>query len=301
MIKLFTDSEFDTAKSDDLLKLKCEHCGKIFNVKKKTIKHELKINGNGCRFCSLKCFHEHNKKDSVIVKCKECDNEFAITNSVYNRSKTKHFFCSCSCSAKYNNRLRVMTQDTKEKISSKLKDFWKDKIKIRKCVVCGREFVKENGKTTEKCCSKECSNELLNNRIKYLTLESRQAMSLNARQVIQKQAEERRSKNEKYFCELCEKKFNNVKHNEPIFNGWDADIIIEDNKYAILWNGIWHYQKVTKKHSLKQVQYRDKIKLKEILESGYTPYVIKDMGKYNKEFVEKEFEKFIKTCCPNIS
>ena len=32
-----------------------------------------------------------------------------------------------------------------------------------------------------------------------------------------------------------------------IFNGWDADIILTDLKIAILWNGKWHYEKLTKK------------------------------------------------------
>ena len=39
----------------------------------------------------------------------------------------------------------------------------------------------------------------------------------------------------------------NVKHNEAIFNGWDADVIIEDIKLAVLWNGKWHYEKDNKK------------------------------------------------------
>lgn len=38
-----------------------------------------------------------------------------------------------------------------------------------------------------------------------------------------------------------------------MFNGWDADIIIEDLKIAILWNGKWHYEKITEKHSVSQV------------------------------------------------
>jgi hypothetical protein len=60
----------------------------------------------------------------------------------------------------------------------------------------------------------------------------------------------RRSKNEIKFCILCEQNFSNVEHNKPIFNGWDADIIIHDIKYAILWNGAWHYKKLNKKHSV---------------------------------------------------
>ena len=104
----------------------------------------------------------------------------------------------------------------------------------------------------------------------------------------------RRSKNEIYFAELCIKHFKKVLINKQMFNGWDADVIIEDIKTAVLWNGKWHYEKIMEKHSLKQVQNRDKIKIKEITNANYMPYIIKDMGRYNKEFVEKEFEKFIK-------
>ena len=36
------------------------------------------------------------------------------------------------------------------------------------------------------------------------------------------------------------------------------------------------------------------IKLNEIIKCGYTPYIIKDMGKYNKKFVEEQFNLFLK-------
>ena len=48
-------------------------------------------------------------------------------------------------------------------------------------------------------------------------------------------------------------------------------------------------QKITKNHSVKQVQNRDKIKIEEIKNSGYVPYIVKDDGKYNKNKVEIEF------------
>ena len=53
-------------------------------------------------------------------------------------------------------------------------------------------------------------------------------------------------------------------------------------------------QKITKKHSVSQVQNRDEIKINEIINCGYTPYIIKDMGRYNPIFVNEEFEKFLK-------
>ena len=60
-----------------------------------------------------------------------------------------------------------------------------------------------------------------------------------------------------------------------MFNGWDADIVIEDIKTAVLWNGIWHYKKITKKHSVAQVQNRDKIKIDEIKKGDIIPMSLK--------------------------
>ena len=51
-------------------------------------------------------------------------------------------------------------------------------------------------------------------------------------------------------------------------------------------------KKITQKHSVLQVQTRDKIKISEIKKQGYEPYVIKDMGSYDPQFVIDEFEKF---------
>jgi hypothetical protein len=106
--------------------------------------------------------------------------------------------------------------------------------------------------------------------------------------------QKRRSKNEIMFFELCTLEFNNVKNNESIFCGWDADVILMDEKVAVMWNGKWHYEKITEKHSVVQVQNRDRLKIKSIIEMGWTPYIIKDMGVHNKSFVTKEFQKFKK-------
>ena len=108
---------------------------------------------------------------------------------------------------------------------------------------------------------------------------------------ISAKSQSRRSKNEIYFAELC-RQYYDITTNEQYFDGWDADIIIHSEKIAILWNGAWHYKQISKTQSLKQVLARDKIKLDIINKYGYTPYIIKDMGKYNKGFVEQEFEIF---------
>jgi hypothetical protein len=96
-----------------------------------------------------------------------------------------------------------------------------------------------------------------------------------------------------YFAELCANKFSNVLCNEPMFDGWDADVVILSRKMAVLWNGPWHYQQIIQSQSLKQVQARDNIKWKLIEKHGYTPFVIKDMGKHNPKFVKQEFECFL--------
>ena len=110
------------------------------------------------------------------------------------------------------------------------------------------------------------------------------------------ESQSKRSKNEILFYEMCKKEFTNVTSNERYFNGWDADIILHDLKIAVLWNGKWHYEKLTEKHSLEQVKRRDFIKIKEIEEKGYLPYIIKDMGKYNEKFVKKSFDSFKNIC-----
>lgn len=110
----------------------------------------------------------------------------------------------------------------------------------------------------------------------------------------------KRSYNEVYFASLCKKHFKNVLENEAIFNGWDSDIILEDFKLAIEWNGVWHYQELFPGYKLDEKVNRDKIKAKEIKDSGYSLYVIKDFGKYDKKFVEKQFEIFLKYIVDNF-
>ena len=100
----------------------------------------------------------------------------------------------------------------------------------------------------------------------------------------------KRSKNEIFFAELCAEKWT-VVCNEPMFDGWDADVVIPELKIAVLWNGAWHYNdNLREGHSLLQVQTRDAIKLKVIEKHGYKSYVVKDMGKHNPKFVKEEFE-----------
>lgn len=225
--------------------------------------------------------------ETIKVECKECGKEKEIPLSEYNRSSTKNFFCNNSCAAKYNNKHRKVQ-------CYKSKNVALEPRKMRVCKNCGKLYnlSKINFPThTLNCCCKECSKELCKT-IKRVST-NREKYSIGGRHSILKQKEKRRSKNEQYFCELCQQYFTEIKNNEPIFNGWDADVIIGKLKIAILWNGKWHYEQISKTASLEQIQNRDKIKIIEIQKCGYIPYIIKDMGKYNPKFVEQEFQNFL--------
>jgi hypothetical protein len=155
-------------------------------------------------------------------------------------------------------------------------------IEIRCCEHCNAEFTVKRDSPKQRFCSKKCSD---------VSISKKVLGSINGLKSVKAQNGFRRSKNEILLFNLCKNKFKIVLHNVSMFNGWDADIIIEDFKLAILWNGKWHYEKITNKHSVSQVQNRDKIKIKEIKKAGYIPYVIKDMGRYNPDFVKNEFDK----------
>lgn len=178
-----------------------------------------------------------------------------------------------------------------EKISKTLKERNSHKTKPNKvCEQCKAEYYSKPSRASEsRFCGKSCNTTWRNL--------NTDLASKAGRSSAKSQGESRRSKNEILFYELCKVKFREVLCNEPMFNGWDADVILIDEKIAILWNGKWHYEKITEQHSVEQVQNRDKIKIKEIESLGFTPYIIKDMGKFNESFVNKEFDIFCKIHC----
>ena len=249
-------------------KLNCNKCNKeyeLFILKTDYIKGKYRKN------CSSKCSNsrniteEHKTKTSITllnknsrkvlnIQCKGCNNTFS--------SNIEKKFCGKYCISKNSCKVFYI------KCKGCDKTFTSNKEKKFCNINCVRKHYKDSG----------------------LFSEWGKKGGLKSTQI---QSETRRSKNEIYFFELCSNYFKNVENNKNIFNGWDADVIIHDIKVAVLWNGKWHYEKITHKHSVKQVQNRDRIKISEIINYGYNPYIIKDMGKYNKKFVESQFIIFI--------
>lgn len=216
------------------------------------------------------------QKKEYKLKCANCSSEYVVNITEHNFTKGNF---KKNCSRKCSNK-RTLTEEIKNKISNKLKSKSVVTKHTKVCLTCEKTY--ETKRNQQKYCSNECFLKTIN------LIEAGRAGGLKS---AEKQS--KRSKNESLFGEFCKNKFNNVIFNKPIFNGWDADIIILDLKIAILWNGKWHYEVINKHHSLKQVQNRDFIKFNEILNSGYTPYIIKDLGKYSRKKVLNEWNIFL--------
>lgn len=212
------------------------------------------------------------------MKCKCCNKNDAIKYSKYTTGE----FCSRECARAYSTKLKREEINIKIGIATSNRS---NGVISLECEFCKKDFSVEWKRRNQKFCSISCASSWRNTELGIGRIAGLAS--------VKSQSKNRRSKNEIYFSQLCESHFDTVLINEQMFNGWDADIIIEDVKVAILWNGKWHYEKITDKHSVEQVQNRDAIKIKEIKSLGYFPYVIKDMGKYKKAFVEKEFEIFL--------
>jgi len=241
---------------------------------------------------------------SIEVNCENCNKLFK--RQICQIKKCKNNFCSRSCNATFTNSNRG---PMKEESKQKLREYYKNNprktinnpkktnnhvifLDSKKCYECGTIFEYNIHSSTGKYreinyCSNKCIGKVGGR------IGGKISAALNVR----------RSKNEIYFADLCiellgEKE---VLTNEPMFDGWDADVIIPKYKLAILWNGIWHYQKVRHKHSLEQVQSRDRIKAKIIEKYDYELYIIKDMGRYNKKFVTEQFNIFKNIYFPNLN
>lgn len=236
--------------------------------------------------------------------CKVCGNALPKDDRIY---------CSVSCA----NKDRKHSEKTKEKIKNSVAKVYNNLHskeydssvgeELKECNSCNEEFrvsLRSEKKLCDSCKISECKwceTDTLNEKfcsvscsMKYHNFHNNLARR-GGKEAAKVNNEERRSKNEKYFAKLCKEEFDKVLTNEPIFNGWDADVILPDEKIAVLWNGIWHYEKITENHSVEQVQNRDRIKKKEIRNKGYTPIVIEDRGKHNKEFVEQSFKNFLES------
>ena len=200
-------------------------------------------------------------------------------------------FCSTKCARGFSTKEK--RKEINEKVSITIRRNHPRTYVEIVCKQCGKTKALVTAKRHQQTCNRRCGikwtwNKENPNFQKHLD-NSRKSGLKSARI----QSETRRSKNEIMFANLCKEKFDEVLCNVDMFNGWDADVIIPELKIAIHWNGKWHYEKITKKHSVKQVQNRDKLKYENVKSLGYNNYVIKDLGREDPEFVNEQFKIFI--------
>lgn len=102
MIILFDTAEFNSKSANDKLPLECEICKKTFYIDKRYISYEMTANRGKHKYCSIEC-HSKAKITKVEVTCIQCGKSIYKTKAVYNKSRSKKFFCNSSCSAIYSN------------------------------------------------------------------------------------------------------------------------------------------------------------------------------------------------------
>jgi len=99
MKPLYTQDEFNNARSRDLLTLECIHCNSPFKRTKNFIQG-CNIPRKSGDFCSKRCCALH-RGPPVTVACEQCGNSFTKRPSEIKRNK--HHFCCLSCGAKWRN------------------------------------------------------------------------------------------------------------------------------------------------------------------------------------------------------
>lgn len=269
----------------------CDHNPRVNEIKEivRLAGEKGRIKARELQLIKSKKQQELNQSTKQFRKfiCAKCGKEYQImlTDIEYTHylNKQKHF-CSQKCS-----HSRIITDAQKDKVSNSLKNYYRNVkgLSPKLCLNCNGEI---HWSRHDNYCSDACKEQAHKKRYssKEFIEQCRKAGKIRAANL------QRRSKNEIAFCTLCEKEFQNVGHNEPIFNGWDADVLLYDFKIAILWNGPWHYKEIFKtgKQTLKSIQNRDAIKLKEISNAGWIPYIIKDVKRRDPDKVQREFDIF---------
>jgi hypothetical protein len=205
-----------------------------------------------------------NSKTLMTIKCKFCSNNYEQTFMRYTQ--------------KFYHRDCVERPKTRENVK-RLKRLITYVNNI--CIHCNVEFTVPLSKKTKKTCSDECYRGYKDGPVYKAILKSIRS-------------QKPRSINETYFSDLCQNKYGNVLNNVQMFEGWDADIILPQFKIAVEWNGKWHYDKIKYGRDIDAVTKKDAVKKQAIIDCGYYPYIIKDMGSAKKSFVEEQFKIFVK-------
>lgn len=133
MIKLFTNEEFNSAGSRDLLKLRCEQCLLEFTKEKHFLQQKREH-----KFCSIAC-SKLSRRKKLNLECLEC--RLIVERTPSDLRKSSNTFCSRRCAAIYHNRSKT------------------NPLKI--CDICKIKYKSWNKKQIS--CSLICTNKIKRN------------------------------------------------------------------------------------------------------------------------------------------
>lgn len=123
MIPLFNIENIDDYPTNELLPLKCEHCGDTFHNVKKEVKKVLNNHpAVKLKYCSIQCRH-NSRVNKFNITCANCDTPINKNPKELRKSISGNLFCSQSCAATYNN-----THKTKGTRISKLELYLQKKL-----------------------------------------------------------------------------------------------------------------------------------------------------------------------------
>jgi very-short-patch-repair endonuclease len=238
---------------------------------------------------------ENSKKPN---KCLYCGKELE------GKGKYTKKFCDSSCAASYNNKGRTHSEETKFKIKSSLhkknvERNNKNHPKIRKCVICGKDFIvskKANGSYSRtSTCSDECHHTLISNRGKEVMnklISEGRHIGWQSRNII--------SYPEQFWMKVLENNNIDYKHN----------FFIKDRHYFLDFLININDKKIDLEIDGKQHKYEDRVghdieRDKNLKEDGYLIYRVEWNTINTEEGSEKmknkiiDFINFIEECKNN--
>ena len=88
MKPLYSDTDFDKAKSEDLLPCECSNCNNTFLKRKRVIQRAIRGKGNATgKFCSTSCA-QIEKSKSIVFPCSECGSDVKRRESEISQNNT---------------------------------------------------------------------------------------------------------------------------------------------------------------------------------------------------------------------
>ena len=208
---------------------------------------------------------EYNKNPKL---CLQCGKPLTYQQFIYGQK-----FCCHKCSNQNKETRPPRSEESKKKTSNTMKQ--ENSRHMVSSENLHKKFVEKYYSNPKYCA--ECGNIIpYERRDRKTCCRDCVIKSCSRSGRISASKSNKRSIDEIRLYNLCSKHFN-VTHNCLITNDWDADIILEDYKIAILWNGPWHYKEMNiGNHSLKQVINRDILKIIDFEKIGWNVLIYQD-------------------------